>query len=126
VDSNYDFPNELELSELNRRYEMKIMGWRPPQRPQWVKEIMRTPGPIRVQLLLLMTLTASSVLSTGLLIFKQGNNTSGVNTFGPNVSLEVVRDGLRLRVIGKNTMEALKSLKEIENYMETTSSKEKS
>ena len=126
MDSNYDFPNEVELAELNRRYEMKIMGWRPPQRPQWVKEIMRTPGPIRVQLLLLMTLTASSVLSTGLLIFKQGNNTSGVNTFGPNVSLEVVREGLRLRVIGKDTMEALKNLNQIEEYLETRSSKGKS
>ena len=122
-----DFPNEIELFQLNKEaMTVKIMGWKPPQRPQWLKEIMRTPGPIRVQLLLLMTLTASSVLSTGLQIFRQGKNTSGVNTSTPNVNLEVVRDGLRLRVIGKDTMEALTNLSQIENYLETRDSKEKS
>ena len=105
---------------------MKIMGWRPPQRPQWLKEIMKTPGPIRVQLLLLLILTTSSVLSTALQISRQGKNTSGVNTSGQNVNLEVVRDGLRLRVIGKDTMEALTNLSQIENYLETRASKEKS
>ena len=122
-----DFPNEIELFQLNKEaMTVKIMGWKPPQRPQWLKEIMRTPGPIRVQLLLLLILTTSSVLSTGLQIFRQGKNTSGVNTSTPNVNLEVVRDGLRLRVIGKDTMEALTNLSQIENYLETRDSKEKS
>ena len=122
-----DFPNEIELFELNKEaMTVKIMGWKPPQRPQWLKEIMRTPGPIRVQLLLLLILTTSSVLSTALQISRQGKNTSGVNTSGQNVNLEVVRDGLRLRVIGKDTMEALTNLSQIENYLETRASKEKS
>ena len=126
MDSNYDFPNEVELAELNRRYEMKIMGWRPPQRPQWVKEIMRTPGHTKVQLLLLLILATSSVTSTVSLISRRGNNTSVGNISTQNVSLEVVRDGLRLRVIGKDTMEALTNLSQIENYLETRASKEKS
>ena len=78
-----DFPNEIELFELNKEaMTVKIMGWKPPQRPQWLKEIMRTPGPIRVQLLLLLILTTSSVLSTGLQIFKTAGNTSVVNISG--------------------------------------------
>ena len=89
------------------------------------KEIMRTPGPSRVQLLLLLTLTASSVLSTGLQISSRVKNTSDVNTFPNVVNLEVVREGLRLRVTGRSTMEALKNLKEIENYLGTPSSSEK-
>jgi len=90
------------------------------------KEVMRTPGPIRVQLLLLLTLTASSVTSTGLLISSRVRNTSDVNTSGQNVNLEVVREGLRLRVIGKDTTEALKNLKQIENYLGTNVSSERS
>ena len=105
---------------------MKILGWTPPQRPAWVKDIMRTPGYTKVQLLLLLILTSSSVLSTGLQIFKQEKNISGASTSIPNVSLEVVREGLRLRVIGKNTMEVLMNLNQIEDYLETRSLKEKS
>ena len=90
------------------------------------KEVMRTPGPIRVQLLLLTTLTVSSVTSTGLLICNRVGNTSEENTSGQNVSLEVVREGLRLRVTGRSTMEALKNLKEIESYLGTSYSREKS
>ena len=90
------------------------------------KEVMRTPGPIRVQLLLLLTLTVSSVSSTGLLIYKLASNTSDANTFGKSVSLEVAREGLRLRVTGKSTMEALTNLKQIESYLGTPSSREKS
>ena len=89
------------------------------------KEIIRTPGPIRVQLLLLLTLTASSVLSTGLQISSRVKNTSDVNTFPNVVNLEVVREGLRLRVTGKSTTEALKNLKEIESYLGTPVSNEK-
>ena len=90
------------------------------------KEVMRTPGPIRVQLFLLTTLTISSVTSTGLLICNRVGNTSEENTFGQNVNLEVVREGLRLRVTGKNTTEVLMNLKQIENYLGTTYSREKS
>ena len=90
------------------------------------REITRTPGPIRVQLLLLTTLTLSSVTSTGLLICNRVGNTSEENISGQNVNLEVVREGLRLRVTGKNTTEALKNLKEIESYLGTTYSREKS
>jgi len=121
-----EFPNEVELLELNRRKDMKIMGWTPPQRPAWVKEIMRTPGHTKVQLSLLLILATSSVLSTGLQICNRVRGISGGNTFTQNVSLEVVRDGLRLRVIGKDTMEALKNLNQIETYLGTRSSKGKS
>jgi len=105
---------------------MKIMGWTPPQRPAWVKEIMRTPGHTKVQLLLLLILATSSVTSTASLISRRGNSTLVGNTSTPNVSLEVVREGLRLRVTGKSTMEALMNLSQIENYLETRSSKGKS
>ena len=61
---------------------IKIGKWKPPQRPQWVKELMKTPGHIRVQLLLLTILTTSSVLSTVLQITQMGGNTSGVSISG--------------------------------------------
>jgi len=104
---------------------MKIMGWTPPQRPQWVKEIMRTPGHTKVQLLLLTILATSSVTSTALQICNRVRGISGGNTSIQNVNLEVVREGLRLRVIGRNTTEALKNLKEIDDYLATPPSKEK-
>ena len=83
-----DFPNEVELLELNKTMTIKIGKWKPPQRPEWVKEVMKTPGYIKVQLLLLTILTISSVSSTVLQIVKAIENTSGVNTFG---SLELLR-----------------------------------
>ena len=93
---------------------------------QWLKrEFTKTPGYMRVNLLLLTTLATSSVLSTGLLISRQVSNTSDVNTSGRNASLEVVREGLRLRVTGRNTTEALMNLKEIESYLGTPVSNEK-
>ena len=61
---------------------MKIMGWRPPQRPQWVKEVMKTPGYIKVQISLLTILMISSVSSTVLQIIKTADNRSAVNTSG--------------------------------------------
>ena len=77
-----DFPNEVELLELNRTMTIKIGKWKPPQRPQWVKEVMKTPGHRKVQLLLLMILTISSVSSTVLQITQTGGSTSGVNISG--------------------------------------------
>ena len=98
---------------------------------QWqklLKEVTRTPGPIRVQLFLLMTLTASSVLSTGLQIYKLGNNKSVENTSYKNESLELaqVNGELRLRVTGKNTTEVLQNLKPMLNNLVEKTSREKS
>ena len=61
---------------------MKIMGWRPPQRPQWVKEVMKTPGYRKVQISLLTILMISSVTSTALQIFRTEGSTSGVSISG--------------------------------------------
>ena len=74
------------------------------------KEVMRTPGPIRVQLLLLLTLTGSSVLSTGLQIYKLANNTSEENISYRNDSLEVADAGGRVRVTGRHTTDLLRNL----------------
>ena len=69
----------------------KIGNWKPPQRPQWVKEVMKTPGHIRVQLLLLTILTISSVSSTVLLMFKPAGSTSAVNISG-SLELQEVKN----------------------------------
>ena len=61
---------------------IRIGKWKPPQRPQWVKEVMKTPGHTKVQLLLLSILTISSVSSTVLQITQTGGNTSVVNISG--------------------------------------------
>ena len=74
------------------------------------REVMRTPGPIRVQLLLLLTLTGSSVLSTGLQIYKLASNTSVENTSYRNESLEVADAGGRVRVTGRHTTDLLRNL----------------
>ena len=94
-----------------------MMGW---------KEIMKIPGTTKVQLLLLTILMISSVSSTGLLIYNLVNNTSEENISSKNVSLEVVRDGLRLRVTGNDTMEALTNLVQIESFLETQRLNERS
>ena len=104
---------------------VKIMGWKPPQRPQWVKEIMRIPGPMRVQLLLLATLTISSVTSTGLQIFNRVSSTSEENILPVVESLEVGNEKLRVRVTGNATMEVLKNLKTTLQSMDETFSSEK-
>ena len=77
-----DFPNEIELLELNRNMTVRIGKWKPPQRPTWVKEVMRTPGHTKVQLLLLTILTISSVSSTVLQITRTEGSTSVVNISG--------------------------------------------
>ena len=87
-----DFPNEVELLELNRTMTIKIGKWTPPQRPQWVKEVMKTPGHTKVQLLLLTILTISSVSSTVLLMFKPVGSTSGVSISGSLELREVKRE----------------------------------
>ena len=104
---------------------MKIMGWKPPMRPKWLREIMKMPGPIKAQLLLLSILTTSSVLSTGLLISRQGSNTLEENILPSVESLEVAKEGLRLRVTGRSTTEVLQSLKKTLSILENHSLKEK-
>ena len=106
----HDFPNEVELLELNRSSDMKIMGWKPPQRPAWVKAYMRMPGHTRVQLLLLTILATSSVTSTGLQISNRVSNTSGGNISYRNESLEAADAGGRVRVTGSNTGVVLRNL----------------
>jgi len=89
---------------------MKIMGWKPPQRPKWVKEIMQTPGYIKVQLSLLLILATSSVTSTALQISSRVNNTSAGSISYRNESLEVADAGGRVRVTGSNTGVLLRNL----------------
>ena len=106
--------------------DIKIMGWRPPQRPQWLKDVMKTPGAIRVQLLLLTILTASSVTSTALQICDRARSTSDASTSYKNESLEVVDAGGRVRVTGKHTTEVLRNLQKTGNFWGMEVSKEKS
>ena len=88
----YDFPNEVELLELNKNMTVRIGKWKPPQRPQWVKEVMKTPGYIKVGLLLLTILTISSVSSTVLLMSRTAGNTSVVNISGSLELQEVKKE----------------------------------
>ena len=56
---------------------------------KWLKlEFMKTPGDMRVNISLLTILMISSVLSTGLSIYKMVESTSEENTFG---SLELLK-----------------------------------
>ena len=71
---------------------VRIGKWKPPQRPQWVKEVMKTPGHTKVQLLLLTILTISSVSSTVLQITRTVDNTSGVSISGSLELREVKRE----------------------------------
>ena len=89
------------------------------------KEITRTPGPIRVQLLLLLTLTASSVTSTVLQISSRVGSTSEENTSTSLESLEVKVGRFAVRVTGKDTMDRVTNLIPIESLLEMTVSYEK-
>jgi len=89
------------------------------------KEITRTPGPIRVQLLLLLTLTASSVSSTVLQISSRVGSTSEENTSTSLESLEVKVGRFAVRVTGKDTMDRVTNLIPIESLLEMTVSNEK-
>jgi len=71
---------------------------------------MTTRGRIRVNRLLLATSVSLSVLSIGLQIYNQANNTSAANTFGNYESLEVEVGELQVRATGKNITEALMNL----------------
>ena len=89
------------------------------------REVTKTPGPIKVQLLLLMTLTTSSVLSTGLQIYSLANSTSGGSTSGRSESLEVADVNGRVKVTGKHTTEVLRNLEKTGNFWGIVTSKEK-
>ena len=71
---------------------------------------MTTRGRIRVNRLLLATSVSLSVLSIGLQIYNQANNTSAANTFTNYESLEVKIGELEVRATGKNITEALMNL----------------
>ena len=105
---------------------VRIGKWKPPQRPNWVKEVMKTPGYIKIQLLLLTTLTISSVLSTALLIFRTAGNTSDESILHSVESLEVQDAKLRVRVTGKHTTEVLRNLQQTGNFWGIVHSVEKS
>ena len=70
---------------------IRIGKWKPPQRQQWVKEIMKTPGYIKVQISLLTILMISSVSSTVLQITQTEGSTSGVSISG-SLELREVRN----------------------------------
>ena len=89
------------------------------------KEITRTPGPIRVQLLLLLTLTASSVTSTALQISSRVGSTSEENISTNSESLEVRAGKFAVRVTGKNTMDLVTNLIPIESLLEMNVSEER-
>ena len=89
---------------------MKLGNWTPPQRPKWVKEIMKIPGTTKVQLSLLMILATSSVTSTVLQISNQGRSTLEGSISPAVESLQVGNEKLQVRVTGKSTTEVLKNL----------------
>ena len=95
------------------------MAWNVPQRPQWVKEFMKTPGYIKVQLSLLLILASSSVLSTGLQIYKLGNNISDGSTSHNVESLEIADAKGRVKVTGRHTTEVLRNLQKTGNFWGT-------
>jgi len=99
---------------------MKFLGWKPPQRPAWVKAYMQMPGHTRVQLFLLTILATSSVSSTGLLIAQRVNSTSAVNTSSNVESLEVGSGRFRLRVTGKSTTVVLQNLQQTLKSLDKT------
>ena len=105
---------------------LKIMGWNPPQRPQIVKEIMKTPGHTKVQLSLLLILATSSVTSTALQISRAVGSTSAGRTSSSIESIEVADANGRVKVTGRHTTEVLKNLTKTGNFWGIVHSVEKS
>ena len=77
---------------------------------EWVKQIMKIPGYIKVQLSLLTILAISSVTSTGLLIYKTVDNTSEESSSTKNENLKEASDVLRQSLTGSGITEALTNL----------------
>ena len=65
---------------------------------------MKIRGYLEDHLFYLRTLTVCTVLSTGLLIYNQVNNTSAGNTSGKNANLKVESDGSLPKVTGSGIM----------------------
>ena len=79
---------------------------------EWVKQIMKIPGYIKVQLSLLTILAISSVTSTGLQIYKTVDNTSEESISTRNENLKEASDVLRQSLTGSGITEALTNLNE--------------
>ena len=86
---------------------------------------MRTLGSTTIQLSLLTILAISSVLSTGLQIYKLAKNTSAENTSTNLESLEVKAGRFAVRVTGKSTMDLVTNLIPIESLLEMNVSEER-
>jgi len=73
---------------------------------EWLKEeFTKTPGYMRVNLLLLTTLAISSVTSTSLLIRQQVRSTSEESTLYRNASLREAREESLANQIGRSIMD---------------------
>ena len=92
---------------------------------EWVKQIMKIPGYIKVQLSLLTILAISSVTSTGLQIYKMVGNTSEENISTRNENLKEASDVLRQSLTGSGITEALTNLNETLNNLVKIRSEEK-
>tara|TARA_B100000927_G_scaffold282922_1_gene270118 strand:+ start:311 stop:574 length:264 start_codon:yes stop_codon:yes gene_type:complete len=86
---------------------------------------MKTRGYIKIQLSLLTILATSSVLSTGLQIYKLVDNTSEESISIKNENLKEARDVLRQSLTGSGITEALTNLNETLNSMVRLRSEEK-
>ena len=91
---------------------------------QWLT--MKILGFLKDPLFYLRILATCSVLSTGLLIRSQVNNTLDANTSGKKENLKVEREGSQANQTGSDIMEALTILNEILEKLEKTLSDEKS
>ena len=65
----------------------------------------KIPGYIKVNLSLLTILAISSVLSTGVQIYRMVNSTSAENTLNKKENLKVEKEKLLVSPIGKSIME---------------------
>ena len=92
---------------------------------EWVKQIMKIPGYIKVQLSLLTILAISSVTSTGLQIYKMVGNTSEENISTRNENLKEASDVLRQSLTGSGITEALTNLNETLKNLVKNPSEEK-
>ncbi len=87
---------------------------------------MKIRGYLEDHLFYLRTLTACTVLSTGLLIYNQVNNISVANISGRNANQKVESEGSLQKVIGSGTMGHVPNSKTISNSWEKNFSPGKS
>ena len=92
---------------------------------EWVKQIMKIPGYIKVQLSLLTILAISSVTSTGLQMYKMADNTLEESISTRNENLKEASDVLRQSLTGSGITEALQNLNTTLNNLEKKYSEEK-